>query len=265
VAQLRERLEILFRNARCPGVHTVSTLDRTLGLEGQRSFRQYYRSDRPSGIPGELLAPFLKLFSLRLHELTQPLAAFERLIESQSLGPTGISWHDAQSHAPRQEVTSAGVIRFTWPESKTELSLVPCSTTSPLVLPNLAHAAAAGRTRLRGQSPFQIELAQSGDRHPRMLGLLEGRDLICFLEPRELPGGELHRRLPDTLSLEPGPSSLWLLLLGDRAVADSDVQKLRAAEDTRTRRLGAEAIFAAAREHDAGSVTVLRIDLDVAS
>jgi hypothetical protein len=266
VAQLRERLEILFRTARSPGIHTVSALDRTLGLEGQRSFRQYYRGDRPSGIPGELVAPFLKLFNLRLHELVQPLSSFERQMESEAHGAGGISWHDAQILTPRQEVTSSGEIRFSWPDSKVELRLVPCSPSSPLILPNTAHAAGSPvqRTRLRGQSPFHLEISQSGAGHSAMLGLLEGKELVCFLEPGQLASGERQLRLADALSLETGPCSLWLLPMSAGTVADTEVQKLHA-EDTRTRRLGAEAIYAASRGQGKSAPMVLRAELEVVS
>jgi hypothetical protein len=260
---LREKLAILFRTARAPGIDTVSALDRKLGLEGQRSFRQYYRGDRPSGIPGELVSPFLKLFNLKMHELLQPLSSFEWQMESEAHGTTGVSWHDAEILSPRQEISTSGEMRFSWLDRQTELRLVPCSSAGPLALPSGPHAigSAPQRTRLRSRTPFHLESVQAGDSHPRILGLLEGRELVCFLEPGELPAGPLQQRLPDTLSLEEGPCTLWLLLLGKGPVDDSQVQLLRA-EDTRTRRLGAEAIYGAACKQNAGSVAVLRVDLE---
>lgn len=261
VPQLRWRLEILFRTARKPGIHTVSALDRELGLEGQRSFRQYYRGDRPSGIPGELIVPFLRLFRLRLEELLQPLAAFERQMESEAFGEDSSSgWYDAQIHAPRQELTQTGEICFSWPDWDLQLTLSPCHPATGRSLKEELGGGTSRRTRLNGHGPFHIELHQAGENHPRMLGLLESNELTCFLEPGELPDGELRRRMPEC-HLEPGPCSLWLLLLGSAPVPGKELQRLRAA-DTRTRRLGAEAIFEAARQHT-GEIAVLRADLEV--
>jgi hypothetical protein len=261
VPQLRERLEILFRTARKPGIRTVSSLDRELGLVGQRSFRQYYRGDRPSGIPGELLADFLTLFRLEMEELLLPLAAFERLMESAALGRPNSAWYSAAIHVPTQELTDSGEVSLSWPDWNLQLRLVPVSAAGPLAVPA---GGAAHRTVVRGQQPFHIELSQAGASHPRMLGLLEGSELSCFLEPGEPPGGELRRRLPQPCSLEPGPCSLWLLLLGTVPVPDRELQRLRA-PDTRTRRLGAEAIFAAAHEQAPAALAVLRADLVVES
>jgi hypothetical protein len=257
VPQLRERLELLFRTARSPRIHTVSALDRKLGLTGQRSFRQYYRGDRPSGIPGELVTPFLKLFNLQLEELLLPLVALERLLESQAHGDPQKGWYSAEIHRPAQELTVAGEIRFSWPAWDLQLILVPCSPTSPLaLLPD-----GEQRTRVQAGTPFHIELRQGGNSHPRMMGLLKSTDFVCFLEPDELPAGELRRRLPGPFSLEPGPCSLTLLLLGNGPVPADGLQKLRE-PDGRSRRLGAEAIYAAAREQGANPLVVLRADLE---
>jgi len=276
IPDLRERLELLFAKSRNPRIKTISALDVELKLSGERSIRQYYRSDRRSGIPAELLDDFLAVFRLRRDELLLPLEELERLLESTaSHGRPPIGWYGLEAKFPAARVGRGrkGDVCFEWPSLRLAVNLVSERETAPLAAPaesvtllNLRRREASKAFVLL-QREFRVDVQLPESRYSRIMGLIEGSQLTCFQKPYLLAPTKRRLLIPsdgDPFYFdEAGRHSLWvLLLLGDVHLNSADVEELDS-EDARTRREAAEKIYNSSRNVAPEAVVVLRADFDV--
>lgn len=275
VKDLGKKLKLLLVNARNPRVTNVAALDRELGLSGDRSFRQYYRSDRPSGIPGPLIEKFLRAFDLAIEQLQMEFSEFKSFIESNMANEARQEgWYSAKFLSPKQlnPPGRPGDLRLAWENSgividfASEIASLPILAGAPdLTLLNLRRATTLTSVRLN--TKFRIELTLRERKFDRLMGLIEGNDVECFHKPFPLQPGPIKLRIPATG--EPyhfdtqGLHTIWLIAFSDVRLSSADFKALESV-DSRRRRAAAERIFDIATAHVPKSVAVFRAEFRVA-
>jgi len=272
VPNLKDKLTLLFQKARNPRIITVSALDRELGMQADRSIRQYYRPDRPSGIPAELIDAFLATFRLTKAELELPLPKFQQLLDSELSSFSHEGWYGAPPNLPKLKAPPGCQtnIRFIWEQPEIIIDFIAESSDAPIlaldpaiILLNLRRRSAEIPS-VRVQTEFRIELVLRHSLCVRLLGLIEGSQLSCFQKPYLLRSGLTKLRIPaDDEPFyfdETGRHTLWLLILGDVSLTAAEIKALDSKNPAK-RRATADRIHTTAQAHS--TVNVLRADFDV--